>query len=107
MQSLGCVGLRTVAAGLSWTVQACDRSAHTFGPAQLGNRHPSNFKDCDGRFPFQGSHAAWHYVPPAAHGVLRLVLEMNGEVVQRADPHIGYKGMYYEVISVGKIGTEI
>src|SRR4026209_783249 len=27
--------------------------------------------------------------PPAAHGVLRLVLEMDGEVVQRADPHIG------------------
>jgi len=26
---------------------------------------------------------------PAAHGVLRLVLEMNGEVVQKADPHIG------------------
>lgn len=26
---------------------------------------------------------------PAAHGVLRLVLEMNGEVIQRADPHIG------------------
>jgi NADH dehydrogenase (ubiquinone) Fe-S protein 2 len=26
---------------------------------------------------------------PAAHGVLRLVLEMNGEVVLRADPHIG------------------
>ena len=26
---------------------------------------------------------------PAAHGVLRRVLEMNGEVVQRADPHIG------------------
>ena len=26
---------------------------------------------------------------PAAHGVLRLVLEMNGEVVERADPHIG------------------
>ena len=26
---------------------------------------------------------------PAAHGVLRLVLEMNGEVVKRADPHIG------------------
>ncbi|VAX13935.1 NADH-ubiquinone oxidoreductase chain D [hydrothermal vent metagenome] len=26
---------------------------------------------------------------PAAHGVLRLVLELNGEVVQRADPHIG------------------
>ena len=26
---------------------------------------------------------------PAAHGVLRLVLEMQGEVVERADPHIG------------------
>lgn len=26
---------------------------------------------------------------PAAHGVLRLVLEMNGEVVVRAEPHIG------------------
>jgi NADH-quinone oxidoreductase subunit D len=26
---------------------------------------------------------------PAAHGVLRLVLEMEGEVVQKADPHIG------------------
>ncbi len=27
---------------------------------------------------------------PAAHGVLRLVLEMDGEVVERADPHIGF-----------------
>ena len=27
---------------------------------------------------------------PAAHGVLRLVLELDGEVVQRADPHIGF-----------------
>ena len=26
---------------------------------------------------------------PAAHGVLRLVLELNGEVVERADPHVG------------------
>ena len=26
---------------------------------------------------------------PAAHGVLRLILEMDGEVVMRADPHIG------------------
>jgi hypothetical protein len=26
---------------------------------------------------------------PAAHGVLRLVLELDGEVVERADPHIG------------------
>ena len=26
---------------------------------------------------------------PAAHGVLRLVLELDGEVVKRCDPHIG------------------
>ncbi len=26
---------------------------------------------------------------PAAHGVLRLVLEMEGEIIERADPHIG------------------
>ncbi len=29
-------------------------------------------------------------VHPAAHGVLRLVLELDGEVVLRADPHIGF-----------------
>src|SRR6476660_9669690 len=28
-------------------------------------------------------------VHPAAHGVLRLVLELDGEVVKRVDPHIG------------------
>ena len=26
---------------------------------------------------------------PAAHGVLRLVLELDGEVVERCDPHVG------------------
>jgi NADH-quinone oxidoreductase subunit D len=26
---------------------------------------------------------------PAAHGVLRLVVEMDGEIIERADPHIG------------------
>lgn len=26
---------------------------------------------------------------PAAHGVLRLILELNGETIERADPHIG------------------
>jgi NADH:ubiquinone oxidoreductase subunit D len=26
---------------------------------------------------------------PAAHGVLRMILEMNGEEILRADPHIG------------------
>lgn len=27
---------------------------------------------------------------PAAHGVLRLVLDLEGEVIQRADPHVGF-----------------
>lgn len=27
---------------------------------------------------------------PAAHGVLRLILEMDGEIIQRADPHVGF-----------------
>lgn len=27
---------------------------------------------------------------PAAHGVLRLVLQLDGEIVERADPHIGF-----------------
>ncbi|HMO42298.1 MAG TPA: NADH-quinone oxidoreductase subunit D, partial [Phenylobacterium sp.] len=26
---------------------------------------------------------------PAAHGVLRLILELDGEVVERVDPHVG------------------
>ena len=26
---------------------------------------------------------------PAAHGVLRMVLELNGEIVERVDPHVG------------------
>ena len=30
---------------------------------------------------------------PAAHGVLRLVLELDGEVIQRADPHIWPAGI--------------
>jgi len=29
-------------------------------------------------------------VHPAAHGVLRLILELDGEVVRRADPHVGF-----------------
>ncbi len=37
-------------------------------------------------FPFTMNFGPQH---PAAHGVLRLILEMDGEVVERADPHIG------------------
>ena len=31
---------------------------------------------------------------PAAHGVLRLVLELDGEVVDRVDPHLGSEGLH-------------
>ncbi|HTU56608.1 MAG TPA: NADH-quinone oxidoreductase subunit D [Acetobacteraceae bacterium] len=39
----------------------------------------------------QIDHHAINFGPqhPAAHGVLRLILELDGEVVERADPHIG------------------
>ena len=36
---------------------------------------------------------------PAAHGVLRLVLQMDGETVKRADPHIGLLHRYTYVYS--------
>ena len=32
---------------------------------------------------------------PAAHGVLRMVLEMDGEVIERVDPHIGLLPVSY------------
>src|ERR1700745_1917948 len=32
----------------------------------------------------------WGPQHPAAHGVLRLVLELDGEIVERVDPHIGF-----------------
>jgi NADH-quinone oxidoreductase subunit D len=39
----------------------------------------------------QGKTLTMNFGPqhPAAHGVLRLVLEMDGEVIERADPHVG------------------
>jgi len=39
---------------------------------------------------------------PAAHGVLRLVLEMDGEVIQRADPHIGLLARATEKLAESK-----
>ena len=52
---------------------------------------------------------------PAAHGVLRLILEMDGEVVERADPHIGllHRGTeklieyrtYMQVVPTHPVGT--
>ena len=36
---------------------------------------------------------------PAAHGVLRLILELDGEVVEKADPHIGLLHQRYRKIN--------
>ena len=53
----------------------------------LPEQRPIDQPSADGRFkPFTMNLGPQH---PAAHGVLRLILEMNGEVVERADPHIG------------------
>jgi len=43
-------------------------------------------KDGSTRDPFTLNLGPQH---PSAHGVLRLILEMDGEIVERADPHIG------------------
>jgi len=40
---------------------------------------------------------------PAAHGVLRLVLEMDGEVIQHADPHIGLLHRGTEKLAESKV----
>ena len=42
---------------------------------------------------------------PAAHGVLRLVLEMDGEVIQKADPHIGLLHRGTEKLAESKPST--
>ena len=41
---------------------------------------------------------------PAAHGVLRLVVEMDGEIVERCDPHIGVDLVDVEDINVECVG---
>jgi NADH-quinone oxidoreductase subunit D len=43
---------------------------------------------------------------PAAHGVLRLVLELDGEVVERVDPHVGLLHRGTEKLIEGKTYTQ-
>src|ERR1700753_3331841 len=50
-----------------------DSASELEGPARIGN--------------FMMNFGPQH---PAAHGVMRLVLELDGEVIERADPHIGF-----------------
>src|ERR1700733_13878301 len=53
--------------------------------------HPAATPTASSRIVEFDSHTMINFGPqhPAAHGVLRLILEMDGEVVERADPHIG------------------
>jgi NADH-quinone oxidoreductase subunit D len=52
---------------------------------------PSDLEDAVARSAFDNNRFTINFGPqhPAAHGVLRLVLELEGEVVARVDPHIG------------------
>src|SRR3974390_437372 len=43
---------------------------------------------------------------PAAHGVLRLVLELDGEVLVRADPHIGLLHRATEKLAESKMWVQ-
>ena len=57
-----------------------------------GNQH-INYAPDEGDTPRQRKtrHYTVNFGPqhPAAHGVLRLILELNGETIVRADPHVG------------------
>ena len=44
---------------------------------------------------------------PAAHGVLRLVLELDGEVIQLADPHIGLLHRATEKLAVPHLPVDV
>lgn len=52
---------------------------------------PSNFDLAEKQNATVGQNVILNFGPqhPAAHGVLRLVLELDGEIVRRADPHVG------------------
>ena len=66
----------------------------TFGhPINEGDPHHLNYPSDDGSNPENRKirHYTVNFGPqhPAAHGVLRLILEINGEEIIRADPHVG------------------
>lgn len=66
----------------------CSTSSHNFeAPTQFFRRNSDFSTGVSGSIKnFTMNFGPQH---PAAHGVLRLVLELDGEVIQRADPHIG------------------
>lgn len=52
---------------------------------------PASFSNCEKVVQSAGQNVVLNFGPqhPAAHGVLRLVIELDGEIVRRSDPHIG------------------
>jgi NADH-quinone oxidoreductase subunit D len=60
-------------AGAAWTAQDTDDLLPPVNPANSIQNYMINF-------------GPQH---PAAHGVLRLVMELDGEIIERCDPHIG------------------
>ena len=53
------------------------------------NRYSAELKDVPAMAEIQNFTMNFGPQHPAAHGVLRLVLEMEGEVIHKADPHVG------------------
>ena len=55
----------------------------------MSDQHPATDSELEG--PPRIKNFMMNFGPqhPAAHGVMRLVLEMDGEIIERADPHIG------------------
>lgn len=62
----------------AWRLKSCRHRQRLLEETQDGKLDVEKFRDQFGP------------VHPAAHGVLRLILELDGEVVRRADPHIGF-----------------
>ena len=68
---------------------APNRRRHRRGGAAVSEQRPPVTDELEG--PPHIKNYMMNFGPqhPAAHGVMRLVLEMDGEVIERADPHIG------------------
>lgn len=84
-QTLLRAGLRR-AGRPTWAAARALRAFSTAPSTELRANIPLNVQDESEIKNFTMNFGPQH---PAAHGVLRLVLEMDGEVITRADPHIG------------------
>lgn len=90
--------LRAVAsAGSSTAARAAVASAAGVAPAR--SLHIKKHDNTQEIKPFTMNFGPQH---PAAHGVLRLILELDGEVVLKADPHIGLLHRGTEKLAEGK-----